>query len=535
MPRKKTTTGRKATKKAKPKAAAKAKPAAKKTKAKAAPKARAKRAPAKKVAKGAARPEILKKVEAIVGPLGYTASPVELRAYAADASMHLAEPELVVRPTSAQQVSAILKLANKYKIPVTPRAAGTSVCGQPVPIKGGIVLDMQAMNKIKEVHVEDFYVVIEPGVVYAELNAFLKPYKFFFPPAPGSGDAANIGGMVINNASGVNATKYGATRDSLLGCKVVLADGTIIDTGANTLIASAGYQIDRLMVASEGTLGVITEAVLRLTPLAKSKGMGVAEYKSLEDAGNAISAIVASGVKPSFFELMDNVAIKSVNKAMDLGLPDVPAILVWECDGASPDIVYGELEFIRNLAEEHGGKNIRLSTVKKEMDEIYKGRQKLFPAFSRYIDGMACVSLADDMAVPPSFYAKVVEKIEKASKGNDVVITAYGHAGEGLIHTKLLIDTTSHGAWERAHKLNPGNPGDAAGVVPAGASPGDRHKGYTWIEYYINELADTRIAEALTEYMLDRTPPEPWKKPSRGLRKASSPHKTVDEMVKAVL
>ena len=390
---------------------------------------------------------------AIVGEGNTSDEPHDRYIAGGDASIHQGMPAIVVRAGTTEEVSEIMKLANSRKIPVVPRGAGSGMCGHAVPVDPrSIVIDLKRMNRIIDIRPQDLLTRVEAGVVNNRLNEALKPYGFFFAPCPASGKVATIGGMIANNASGLRAAKYGATRDSLLGAKVVLADGSIIDSGANTLIASAGYQIDRLMVASEGTLGIVTEAVLRLTPLPKAKGMGIAEFTNLKDAGNAISAIVASGVNPSFFELMDNVAIRSINKATDMGLPDVAAILVFECDGASKNIVDEEVNVIRNIVAKHNAKNLRLATDTKEMDALNAARAKLFPAFSRLIDGMACVSLADDMAVPPSFYAEVVGKIEKASKSNDVVITAYGHAGEGLIHTKLLIDTTSHGAWERAHK-----------------------------------------------------------------------------------
>ncbi len=517
MPRKKATTGRKTTKKAKPKAAAKAKPATKKAKAKpaprvkakakatkrvkATPRARAKRAPAKKLARGAARPEILKKVEAIVGKLGYTTSPVELRAYAGDASMHLAEPELVVRPTSAQQVSAILKLANKYKIPVTPRAAGTSVCGQPVPIHGGIVLDMQAMNKIKEVHVEDFYVVIEPGVVYAQLNAFLKPYKFFFPPAPGSGDAANIGGMVINNASGVNATKYGATRDYVMGLEIVLPTGEIIHAGTRTLKASSGYQLDRLMCASEGTLGVITEINLRVVPLPKKTAMAMAVFDDLEKAGQCVSDIVGTPLIPASLELMDSICIKAVNKATGLGLPEAEAILLIAVDG-HPAAVKDEIEVVAEVCRKAGAVQLDYTDDPAKIAGIQKGRKAMIPSLSRFEPDKVTVMFADDMAVPPSQVPKAVKAFHDImAKYPGIYIPTYGHAGDGNLHTKFIMNPTDPDIWEKAEKANQ-EVFDAV-LALGGTVSGEHGVAITKAPYFKKERADSLAAMRKIKKALD--------------------------------
>ncbi|NIT36161.1 MAG: FAD-binding protein [candidate division Zixibacteria bacterium] len=515
MPRKKTTTRRKVTKKAKPKAAAK--PAAKKARAKPAPRAktktrptkRAKAAPkpktrrpaAKPVRKKAARPEILKKVEAIVGKLGYTTSPVELRAYAGDASMHLAEPDVVVRPTSAQQVSEILKLANKYKIPVTPRAAGTSVCGQPVPIHGGITLDMQGMNKIKEVHVEDFYVVVEPGVVYAQLNEFLKPYKFFFPPAPGSGDAATVGGMIINNASGVNAVKYGATRDYVLGLEIVLPTGEIIHSGSRTLKSSAGYQLDRLMCASEGTLGVITEINLRVVPLPKKTAMAMAVFDDLEKAGQCVSDLIAKPLIPASLELMDSICIRAVNKATNLGLPEVEAILLIAVDG-HPAAVKDEIEAVAEVCQKAGAIRLDYTDDPTRIGEIQKGRKAMIPSLSRFEPDKVTVMFADDMAVPPSQVPKAVKAFhEIQEKYPGIYIPTYGHAGDGNLHTKFIMNPTDPDIWEKAEKAN-AEVFDAV-LALGGTVSGEHGVSITKAPYFKKERADSLEAMRKIKRALD--------------------------------
>ena len=229
--------------------------------------------------------------------------------------------------------------ANKNKIPVIPRGAGSGMSGQTVPLSGGIVLDMKHMDKIIEIRPEDVLCKVEPGVINDELNRVLQPYGFFFPPTPSSGRICTIGGMIGTNASGVRSVKYGATRDAVIGMKVVLANGDLVTFGSNTKVDSSGYQLAKLMVGSEGTLGIVVEATLQISPLPKYRSMGVANFSTLEDAGRMISETIAAGITPSMLELMDNVAITAVNNAQNLGLPDVDAIVIFECNGMLKEAV----------------------------------------------------------------------------------------------------------------------------------------------------------------------------------------------------
>ncbi|MDI6808629.1 MAG: FAD-binding and (Fe-S)-binding domain-containing protein [Candidatus Eisenbacteria bacterium] len=486
MPKKKVSTSRKTAKKKASGATAR------KTRVKSA--GRGKAAPSGKPSGGKMQynkitPEIIRKIEAIVGKLGYTTAAVELRAYAADASMHLVEPSIVVRPVTAEQISKILKVANQHRIPVTPRAAGTSVCGQPVPIFGGILLDMQAMNKIKEVHVEDFYVVVEPGVIYAKLNDFLKKYKFFFPPAPGSGDVATIGGMLINNASGVNATKYGATRDYVLGCEIVLPTGEIIHAGTRTLKASSGYQLDRLMAASEGTLGIVTEINLRVVPVPKKRALAMAVFDDLEKAGQCVANIIAKPIIPASLELMDDICIKAVNKATKLGLPEVEAILLIAVDG-HPAAVKDEIEQVAEVCKSAGAISLDYTDDPQRIGDIEKGRKAMIPSLSRFEADKVTVMFADDMAVPPSKVPKAVKAFhEIMSRYLGIYIPTYGHAGDGNLHTKFIMDPTDPQMWKNAEKANK-EVFDAV-LALGGTVSGEHGIAITKAPYFKKERADS--------------------------------------------
>jgi glycolate oxidase len=326
------------------------------------------------------------------------------------------------------------------------------MCGQVVPIQGGIVLDMKGMNRILEVNTQDGYCRVEPGVVDDDLNKALSPHGVFYPPTPASSRIATIGGEIANNASGTRSVKYGAARDSVLGMKVVLANGECISLGSTTRVAASGYPLERLMVGSEGTLGVIVEATLRFVPIPNFRCLGVANFNKLTEAGEAISDIIASGCQPSMLELVDKVAIQAVNKAENLGLPDVEAILLFEADGMVEQAVDYEIGRIKEICEKHNGFGIEFSYEEKERTRIFAGRKKLFPALSKYDEYLSSTALADDMAVPFSKMAATANKIHEVADKNGIVMTAYGHCGAGCMHTKILMDTTQKAQWESARK-----------------------------------------------------------------------------------
>ncbi len=392
------------------------------------------------------------KLKSIAGEENVSNDMVDRYVYSSDASVHQAMPSVIVRPGSTKDVQAILRLANENNIPVIPRGAGSAMSGQTVPIDGGIVLDMKRMNRILEIRPEDVLVKVQPGVVNDELNKALEPHGFFFPPTPSSGNICTIGGMIGTNASGNRAVKYGATRDSLMGMKVVLANGDLVTLGTNTRVESSGYQLARLIVGSEGTLGVVVEATLLLSPVPKYRAMGIANFDSLEDAGRAISAVISTGLLPSMLELMDDVAITAVNTALDLGLPDVAAIVIFECNGMMKEVVDQDMKSVKAIFKEHNGSGVKTSDDPKEMSRIYAGRKNLFPSLSRYKEGFACTSLADDMAVPISKIAPTIHEIHEIAERNGIIMSAYGHCGSGLIHTKILMDPTKQEQWEGAKR-----------------------------------------------------------------------------------
>jgi len=395
--------------------------------------------------------EIVGEIEGIVGREGYSTETADLYVYGFDASIHHMTPDIVVRPTTAEQVSAIVKLANKTLTPIVPRGAGTAMCGHTVPLKGGIILDLTAMNKIKEIRVEDLYCVVEPGVIYDHLNGELSKRGFWFPTTPGSAEACTIGGMVATNASGMRAIKYGATRDFVLGLEVVLPTGEIIHTGTRTLKNSSGYQLDRLMVGSEGTLGVITEVTLRFAVKPRASAMTVASFNSLVDAGRCVSNIIAKPLLPSAIELMDSVTIKAVNKCMNVGLPDCEAICMIEVDG-HPAAVEEEMKIVEEIARKSGAFSTEASSDKKRINEWTQARKAILPSLSRYGEKYVSVALADDMSVPISRIPEAVEAFQRIAAENGVIVGTYGHSADGNLHTKMLVEPYSEESWKAGER-----------------------------------------------------------------------------------
>ncbi len=392
------------------------------------------------------------KIKDLVGADNVKSDPADLYIYGSDSSVHSALPWVVVRPDTREQVQKIVTYANSEIIPVVTRGGGSGMCGQAVPIQGGIILDLKRMNRILEINMPDVYCRVEPGVVDDDLNLALKPYGVFYPPTPASSRIATIGGEIANNASGVRSVKYGATRDAVLGMKVVLPTGELVTLGATTKVEASGYQLHKIIVGSEGTLGIVVEAILKFVPIPEFRCLGSANFDSLKDAGEAIAQIMASGTTPSMLELVDSVAIKAVNKTMNLGLAEVEAVLLYEADSMVKEAVDYEIGKMQEICRKQGGKDLTSSYDPKERARIFMGRKKLFPALSKYDDSLASTSLADDMAVPYSKMAETAAKIHEVARKNNIIMTAYGHCGSGCMHTKILMDTNRQDQWDSARK-----------------------------------------------------------------------------------
>ena len=401
---------------------------------------------------GLAPADYIKELEKIVGPENVRRDPLERLAYSRDMSVHKGVPDVIVFPGDAGQVSKVLKLANRREIPVTPRGSGTSVTGAVLPLKGGIVLDMGRMNKIKEIRPEDRLMVVEAGVICADVNAALAQQKMFFPPDPGSSAMCTIGGMVNTNASGLRAVKYGTTKDFVMGLEVVLADGRIIHTGTRAPKSSSGYDLTRLFVCSEGTLGVVTEATLRILPAPEYAVAIIAAFRKIEDAGLAISRILGAGVPLACAEIMDRVSLTVIKEAMRLQVPDCDGMLLMELDGERAAVV-AQLEKVLAICQKIGTVDLRSTDDPAQRLQMWTGRSGLTPAFSRYKPGSRLIPIAEDFGVPPSRIPEAIQGIQQIAKRNDITIATFGHVGDGNLHSTFITDVRKKEDWDKIHKV----------------------------------------------------------------------------------
>ncbi|MFQ6050757.1 MAG: FAD-binding oxidoreductase [Candidatus Hydrothermarchaeota archaeon] len=390
-------------------------------------------------------------IKKVLGDKKVRKDPVELYCYSFDASIYKGNPDIVVRTSSAYEVSEVVKIANKYKIPVVPRGAGTGLTGGACALYGGIVLDLMAMNRIKEINIDNQYVVVEPGIIYDDLNLELASYGFFFPPAPGSGSACSVGGMVANNASGMRAVKYGTTRNYVLKLEVVMPDGNIITTGSLSSKSSAGYSLKDLFVGSEGTLGVITEITLRIKPLPKHSSALIVSFNNVREAGKAASEILKTGIVPAGMEILSEVCIEAVKRVKKIEFPEGKAILFIETDG--DDVcVKNDTEKIIKVCKENNALFIQHSEDKAEIKRMMAGRKALSPSLFNYDPRLNPVFLAEDIGVPISSIPDAIEEIEKIASEEGLVIAVFGHIGDGNLHPRMLIDVRDEETWKRADR-----------------------------------------------------------------------------------
>lgn len=392
--------------------------------------------------------DILQELREIVGERA-TASEVERCCYSGDASQISSLPDYVVLPENAAQVSSILKLARERLIPVTARGAGTGLAGGCTPVKGGIVLDMSGMNRILEIDLENQQVILEPGVVAERLNLALKPHGYFFPPDPGSLSMCTIGGMLSHNSSGMRSVKYGTVRGYVLDLEVVLADGRIIRTGGRVQKSSAGYDLTRLFVGSEGTLGVITRAGLRILPIPKTRRLVIASFENAETAGRSVIAAFSKGIIPSACEILDKTTMQ-VLKLLDpkLALTEEGDVILFEVDGSETSTQESS-ELIREACH-HMAKSVRIASG-PEMDEIWKARRLVGAAISKLDPKKTRIYIGEDVGVPIKEIPALIRRVAQITGKLDIPAMKYGHIGDGNLHVALFIDVTDEDEWRRLY------------------------------------------------------------------------------------
>ena len=372
----------------------------------------------------------------IVGRESYTDILIDLVSYSYDASEHFHRPSCGVWAASAEQVSEILKIANREIVPVIPRGAGTGLSGMAIPAKGGIVLDMTRMNRILDLRIEDRLAIVQPGVVYATLEKALLPHGFFFPPDPASGKVCTLGGNVATNAGGVKGAKYGTTRDYVLGLQVVLPDGRIMRTGARTMKSVSGYDLTRIFVGSEGTLGVITEITLKINPKPPAASTALATFDDLGDAGRAVSEIVRSGILPSVLEILGRETLLAINRNSDLKLPEVDAMLLAETDGYTQGETDHQMREILAIFRRNRAKEVKEAKDAEEAAELWKARKSAYAVLAR----IKTHFVLEDVTVPMARVPDLLKGVSAIAAKYRLQIATFGHAGDGNLHPQILYD-----------------------------------------------------------------------------------------------
>ncbi len=361
---------------------------------------------------------------------------MDLISYSHDASEHADRPHAAVWAVDTAQVSGILKWAQRHKIPVLPRGAGTSLSGMAVPAEGGIVLDMSPMDRILSLRVPDRLVIVQPGVVYADLQRALGQNGFFFPPDPASASVCTIGGNVATNAGGIRGAKYGVTQDYVLGLEVVLADGSVMRTGSKCMKSVSGYELTKLFVGSEGTLGVVTEITLKINPMPRHTVTANIAFEAVSDAGRAVSRIVRAGIVPSVMELLDTVCVGILHRQPELGVPDVEAMLLLETDGQTEEEAAKEMNRALDLAMACGGSHMKKARSQEEAAHLWQARRALGGILTRLRPNFA----VEDVTVPISRVPDLLSAVQEISRRHRVEIATMGHAGDGNLHPCFTFD-----------------------------------------------------------------------------------------------
>ncbi|MFI0408076.1 FAD-binding oxidoreductase [Actinomadura sp. 3N508] len=347
----------------------------------------------------------------------------------------------VVRAREVGDVVAALRWANRHRVPVVPRGAGTGLAGGALAVDGCVVLSLRGMDAVREVDPANALAVAEPGVITADLDRAARAHGLMYAPDPSSHEISTIGGNLATNAGGLRCVKYGVTRDSVLGLEAVLADGRVVRTGGRTVKGVTGYDLTGLLVGSEGTLGVITAATLRLRPVPPDPATVLALFDSTRRAAGAVAGIVAAGVRPSLLELIDRATLRAIDawKRIDLD-PDTGAVLIAQSDAADPR---GPAAEMARCCERAGAAHTDVSRDPQEAVALLELRRLAYPAAERL---GAC--LVEDVCVPPSRLAEMFEAIEAAADRHGVTILTVAHAGDGNLHPVFVFDRGGSGAPE---------------------------------------------------------------------------------------
>jgi glycolate oxidase len=394
--------------------------------------------------------QIIAELTQLIGKAGVLSTAEDLAVYSYDGTFEEHAPDLVVLPESTEQVSQVIQVATKYRIPVVTRGMASGLAAASVPFQGGIVLCMTRMNRILEIDETNGTARVEAGVVTADLQTAVEKRNLFYPPDPSSIRHSTIGGNIACNAGGPRCLKYGVTGDYIMGLTVVLADGQILRTGGKVLKDVVGYDLAALFTGSEGTLGIITEALLKLTAKPKYARTALVEYDRLADASRSVNAILLAGIVPATLELMDQTALTCIEAAMHLGLPvEREAVLLIETDGNDAQMVSREIEKVAEICKESGAQQINVAKNETERANLWKARRSVSPSLAR----LSPNKLGEDITVPRNAIPEAVRRIKEISAKYGLPIVIFGHAGDGNLHPNILFEKRDPQQWEKVEKI----------------------------------------------------------------------------------
>ncbi|MFY0762347.1 glycolate oxidase subunit GlcD [Metabacillus dongyingensis] len=393
--------------------------------------------------------DIKAKLQTIAGAENYDDSKAGRLVYSYDATPQFQSlPDAVIAPRNTIEVSKVVKLCNEHHIPIVPRGSGTNLCAGTCPTEGGIVLLFKHMNTILEIDEENLTATVQPGVVTLDLIQAVEEKGLFYPPDPSSMKISTIGGNINENSGGLRGLKYGVTRDYVMGLEVVLANGDIIQTGGKLAKDVAGYDLTRLFVGSEGTLGIMTKAILKLIPVPEDKMTMLALYQDLEAAAKSVSKIIASKIIPTTLEFLDQPTLKVVEDFAQIGLPtDVKAVLLIEQDGPT-DVVKRDMVKMAAICEQEQAVSVKVAESEAEADSLRTARRSALSALAR----LKPTTILEDATVPRSEIAKMVLATNEIAEKYDLNICTFGHAGDGNLHPTCLTDVRNHEEIERVEK-----------------------------------------------------------------------------------
>lgn len=377
------------------------------------------------------------KLLALLGPERCLTDPAEREPYATDASHFRCRPEAVLLPETTAEISAIMRLANEYSCPITPRGAGSGLTGGAISAPGGVILSLDRMHRILDLDPANFLAVVQPCVITGQLNEAARPHGLFFAPDPASAPFSSVGGNIAENAGGIRAVKYGVTKHSILGLEVVLPSGEIVRTGSKCLKDVVGYGLTELFVGSEGTLGIVTEAICRLMPLPEARGVVAASFADMDSAARAVLAVVGRNVQPSALEFMDAACLDALRPdMMRRGLPSIPdgvgAQLLMEVDGDASEVP-ARADKAGAICREHGAVDVRIALDEAGQAELWTARRSLHNALLTVCPHWR----EEDVSVPMARIPDLLRDLAAIGKDMDLRMACFGHFGDGNIHLNV--------------------------------------------------------------------------------------------------